>query len=270
MVLIDFILSITVIETDKYYDVFQLEVDPNTGATRSHYKSPMCNETFATMAGVQAFFQARNISMNDTAIYTMYERRYTYLTIWNYTFTALVFPLSIIQSIIALRRQDEEEGKVGHLSKTVTIMAETAFSTSATVVVLFWVLLGGGSACSSLSAYLNIDVHGLVLLYIFGEILLGKHQVPFIHIMGPLLFGVAYVVFSAIYVVGLGNASNYGSILDFQSTFTLFSILGAFVALAIFFLIERGIAEIRDVLIRCRQAKSATTLQSANANFDHL
>ncbi|CAH2003527.1 unnamed protein product [Acanthoscelides obtectus] len=132
-----------------------------------------------------------------------------YLTNWGYTtctLQSLLASLMLLGSYVSMRR-----GK-GELIKTFwkaypvywilnTIATPTAFG----ITTIYWSIIYDPKKMNFTA--INFFVHGSNSLVMFFDVWIVCHPIKLLHFIYPIIFGVFYVSFSAVYFVAGGTAS---------------------------------------------------------------
>ncbi|XP_052075034.1 protein rolling stone-like [Mytilus californianus] len=135
---------------------------------------------------------------------------FIYLTNWAYfvlTFSTTIGAVCVVY--IAVKRDDILQGACSDMPwylKVDWVFFNVSNSVSILVAMMYWGLIYSSS--STITA-VNIETHGLNMVYVLVNLFLTGIPVRFYHLFHPMVFGTTYIVFSIIYEVSGGtNAQN--------------------------------------------------------------
>ncbi|VDI56778.1 Hypothetical predicted protein [Mytilus galloprovincialis] len=133
---------------------------------------------------------------------------FIYVTNWAYfvlTFSTIIDAICVVY--IAVKRDDILLGACSEIPwylKVDWVFFNVSNSASILVTMLYWGLI---YSSSSTQTAVNIETHGLNMVYVLVNLFLTGIPVRFYHLFHPMVFGAAYVVFSIIYkILGGTNA----------------------------------------------------------------
>ncbi|XP_063397369.1 protein rolling stone-like [Mytilus trossulus] len=131
---------------------------------------------------------------------------FIYVTNWAYfvlTFSTLIDAICVVY--IVVKRDDIILGACSEMPwylKVDWVFFNVSNSASILVTMLYWGLI---YSSSSTTTAVNIETHGLNMVYVLVNLFLTGIPVRFYHLFHPMVFGAAYVMFSIIYTVSGGT-----------------------------------------------------------------